>query len=111
MLSLRDQIHSPAEALLKLTLARARPYHAKRADQTTRRGSAPVVYDQSDAYAGLAGSHTSCFKKLYLFFRGVLRCLMQHSIYGVQISSCTGFDYICACAFACDEPAATEVAF
>src|SRR5271165_3526987 len=71
-------------------------------------GSAPVVYDRS---TGRGGSHTSCFKKLYLFFRCVLRCLMQHSIYGVQISSCTGFDYICACAFACDEPAATEVAF
>jgi hypothetical protein len=86
-------------------------YHAKRADEATRKGSAPVVYDQSDAYAGRAGSHTSCFKKLYLFFRCVLRCLMQHSIYGVQISSCAGFDDICACAFACDESAATEVAF
>ena len=67
--------------------------------------------DQSGAYAGRAGSDTSCFKKLYLFFRCVLRCLMQHSINGVQVSSGTGFDYICACAFAGDESAATEVAF
>jgi len=43
MLSLRDKIHSSAEALLKLTLMGARPYHSARPDRAAARPIARVA--------------------------------------------------------------------